>query len=223
MRIAILVLLFGLIISSTYAQDSTKKAKQKEADIVDVYVPPQRNGLSEYKLDNKNSEIRWNVNTTKGPQNGTIQLRSGRLFFKNKDLVSAIFNMDMNTVTISSLPPGVLSMQAMNFLKSKDFLDIYAHNSAILEITTSKKIATDRYQVGGYLTIKGIKRPMNFVIEGVLNENGFDGKALDIQVNREEFNIATSQASLSNDSKEQISSSVEPRFFISVFIKAIKK
>jgi hypothetical protein len=64
---------------------------------------------------------------------------------------------------------------------------------------------------------------MNFVIEGTLNENGFEGKALDIQVNREEFNIATSQASLSNDSKEQISSSVEPRFFISVFIKAIKK
>lgn len=129
----------------------------------------------------------------------------------------------MNTVIISSLPPGVLSMQAMNFLKSKDFLDVYAYSSAILEITTSKKVATNRYQVGGYLTIKGIKRPIDFVIEGVFNENGFEGKALDVQVNREEFNIATSQASLSNDSQEQISSSVEPRFFISVFIKANKK
>jgi polyisoprenoid-binding protein YceI len=114
-------------------------------------------------------------------------------------------------------------MQAMNFLKSKDFLDVYAYSSAILEITTSKKVATNRYQVGGYLTIKGIKRPIDFVIEGVFNENGFEGKALDVQVNREEFNIATSQASLSNDSQEQISSSVEPRFFISVFIKANKK
>ncbi len=219
MRIAILVLLFGLITSSSFAQDSTKKEK----DVVDVYVPPIRNGLKEYKIDTKNSEIRWNVNTTKGPQNGTIQIKSGRLFFKNSDLISAIVSMDMNTVTISSLPPGVLSNQAMNFIKSKDFLDIYAHNSAILEVTTSKKIASDKYQVGGFLTIKGIKRPMNFVLEGTLNENGFEGKALDIQVNREEFNIATSQASLSNDSKEQISSAVEPRFFISVFIKANKK
>lgn len=219
MRIAILILLFGLITSSTYAQDSTKKEK----DIVEVYVPPVRNGLSEYKLDQQNSEIRWNVNTTKGPQNGTIQLKSGRLFFKNSDLVSAIFNMDMNTVTISSLPPGIISMQAMNFLKSKDFLDIYAYNSAILEITTSKKVGVNRYQVGGYLTIKGIKRPINFVVEGELKDEGFEGKALDIQVNREEYNIATTQASLSNDSKEQISSSVEPRFFISVYIKAIKK
>lgn len=219
MRIAILILLFGLITSSTFAQDSTKKEK----DIVEVYVPPVRNGLSEYKLDQQNSEIRWNVNTTKGPQNGTIQLKSGRLFFKNSDLVSAIFNMDMNTVTISSLPPGIISMQAMNFLKSKDFLDIYAYNSAILEITTSKKVGVNRYQVGGYLTIKGIKRPINFVVEGELKDEGFEGKALDIQVNREEYNIATTQASLSNDSKEQISSSVEPRFFISVYIKAIKK
>lgn len=219
MRIAILVLFFGLIASSTYAQDSTKKEK----DIVEAYVPPTRSGLSEYKLDTKNSEIRWNVNTTKGPQNGTVQPKSGRLFFKNTDLVSGIFTLDMNTVIISSLPPGVLSMQAMNFLKSKDFLDVYAYSSAILEITTSKKVATNRYQVGGYLTIKGIKRPIDFVIEGVFNENGFEGKALDVQVNREEFNIATSQASLSNDSQEQISSSVEPRFFISVFIKANKK
>lgn len=219
MRIAILILFFGLLASSTYSQDSTKKEK----DIVEIYVPPIKTGVSEYKLDQQNSEIRWNVNTTKGPQNGTIQLRSGRLFFKNKDLVSAIFNMDMNTVTISSLPPGIISMQAMNFLKSKDFLDIYAYNSAILEINTSKKIATNRYQVSGFLTIKGIKRPINFVVEGELKEDGFEGKALDIQVNREEFNIATTQASLSNDSKEQISSSVEPRFFISVYIKAIKK
>lgn len=219
MRIAVFILFLALITGSSIAQDTTKKAK----DIVEVYVPPTKTGLSEYKLDKQNSEIRWNVNTTKGPQNGTIQLRSGRLFFKNNDLVTAIFNMDMNTVTISSLPPGVLSMQAMNFLKSKDFLDIYAHNSAILEITTSKKTAANRYQVSGFLTIKNIKRPINFFVEGELKENGFEGKALDIQVNREEFNIATSQASLSNDSKEQISSSVEPRFFISVYIKANKK
>lgn len=211
--------MFGLITSSTFAQDSTKKEK----DIVEIYVPPIRNGLTEYKLDTKTSEIRWNVNTTKGPQNGTIQLKSGRLFFKNTDLVSGIFNMDMNTVTISSLPPGVISMQAMNFLKSKDFLDVYAYSSAILEISTAKKTAANRYQVGGYLTIKGIKRPINFAVEGDFNENGFEGKALDVQVNREEFNIATSQASLSNESKEQISSSVEPRFFISVYIKANKK
>lgn len=219
MRIAILIMFLGLLASSVIAQDSTKKEK----DIVETYVPPVRNGLAEYKLDTKTSEIRWNVNTTKGPQNGTIQLKSGRLFFRNSDLVSGIFNMDMNTVTISSLPPGVISMQAMNFLKSKDFLDVYAYSSAILEIATAKKTAANRYQVGGYLTIKGIKRPINFAIEGNFSDNSFEGKALDVQINREEFNIATSQASLSNESKEQISSSVEPRFFINVNIKASKK
>lgn len=217
MRKAILTLVFGFIIGSLFAQDSTKK------DVVELYVPPARNGLSEYKLDNDKSEITWNVNTSKGPQEGTIKLKSGRMFFKNLDLVSAIFNLDMNNVTISSLPPGIISMQAMTLFKSKDFLDVYAYNSAILEITTAKKITSNQYRVGGYLTIKGIKRPINFNVDGEIKDNVFEGKAEAVQINREEFNIATSQATLSNDSKEQINNSVDKTFFINVKIIANRK
>lgn len=214
MRKAILTLVFGFTIGSLFAQDSTKK------DVVELYVPPVRNGLSEYRLDNDKSEITWNVNTSKGPQDGTIKLKSGRLFFRNLDLVTGIFNMDLNNVTISSLPPGIISMQAMTLLKSKDFLDVYAYSSAILEITTTKKISSNQYRVGGFLTIKGIKRPINFNVSGEIKDNVFEGKADAIQVNREEFNIATSQATISNDSKEQVNNAVDKTFFINVKIIA---
>lgn len=216
MHKAILTLVFVFTVGSLFAQDSSK------IDVVELYVPPIKNVLSEYRLDVDKSEIGWNVTTSKGPQDGTIRLKSGRIFFRNSDLVSGIFNMDLNTVTISSLPPGILNMHALTLLKSKDFLDIYAYSSAILEIATARKIAPGKYRVSGFLTIKGIKRPIDFNVTGIIKDNAFEGKAEAIQVDRDEFNIATSQATLGNGSDEQINSAIEKTFYINVNISATK-
>lgn len=224
MKLKLLTILTIVLLGKiSYSQDSTKTPASKEVDPVEKYVPPVKSNYEEYVLVTDKSEVRWSVSTTKGNQSGIIKLKSGRLIFQKDNLVGGMFNMDMNTVTISSMPPGIIQTQALNYLRSKDFLDIYSYNSTILEVKSAKKVNNSRYEVNGFITIKGIKKPITFNVDGEVHDGLFEGTAKDISVSRQAFNIATNTKPINAEVKESANDILDPQFTINVYIVAYKK
>ena len=214
---------FLLNITFAFAQDSTKTPAALESDPVPLYEPPIVDNIEEYEIYKDKSEVRWVIKTLRGNQGGIIQIRSGRVFLKDGKLFTAIFNIDMTTVQINSMPPGILNMQALNMIRSKDFFDIYAYQSSILEIASTKQISPTRFEAEGYLTIKGVKKPVSFNIDCETHDGIFEGTARDVPVNRDSYSIANSRVSISPDLEESVNDLLEPQFLISVYIAAQEK
>ncbi len=220
-------LLFGILFLSiqwtVQAQDTTKTPSVIEPDPVPLYEPPLVENIEEYEIYKDKSEVRWVIQTLRGNQAGIIQLRSGRVFLKDGQLFTAIFNIDMTSVQISSMPPGIISMQALNYIRSKEFFDVYAYQSSILEIVNTKKVSPTRFDAEGYLTIKGVKKPITFTIDCETHDGIFEGTARDVPVNRDSYSIANSRAALSADINESINDLLQPQFVISVYVAAQEK
>ena len=69
--------------------------------------------------------------------------------------------MDMSSIATTDLE-GDWAKKLVGHLNSADFFDVQKHNTAILDITSVKKIDGHNFTVSGNLTMKGITKPIEF-------------------------------------------------------------
>jgi polyisoprenoid-binding protein YceI len=97
--------------------------------------------------------IEWKAYKIAYERWGTIQLKSGELYFENDVLTGGNFVVDMTSIQVTSLT-GKKKASLEKHLNSDDFFGIEKFPSAEMVITNIEPMA-DGYTVTGDFTIKG--------------------------------------------------------------------
>ncbi len=180
--------------------------------------------VNEYTLDLKNSKIMWNIKTSRGGNNGELLIKSGVMLEENNLVKSATIEMDMTAIQIRSIPPGVVNMKAVTILNTESFFDVARFPTAKLEITRATKKSEKSFEVNGFLTIKGRRNPIRFMMEGGFNNGHFEGTSKNIIVNRNLYNIryVSSGGDIDKELDTKIEDAIDQSFTIDVFVVADK-
>ena len=141
-----------------------------------------------FVVDTKASSIEWVAGKVGGSHKGTIQLASGSLAFVGKSLKSGSFGIDMNTIAISDLK-GNSNQNLLNHLKSDDFFSVAKNPASTFEITKVSPAGTDRVNITGDLTIKGIKNEISFPASVKRVKNTVAAVAKGVKVDRTKYDI----------------------------------
>lgn len=180
--------------------------------------------VNAYILDLKNSKILWNIKTSRGANNGELLIKSGTFTEENKTVKSADILMDMTAIQIRSIPPGIVNMKAVTILNTESFFDVAKFPTSRLEIVRTVKKSENNFEVNGFLTIKGRRNPIRFMMEGGFVDGHFEGTSKNIIVNRGLYNIRyTSDNNNDKDFDGKVEDAIDESFTIDVFIVADKE
>lgn len=108
-----------------------------------------------------------------------------------EDLSDGVFNF---TIKTNSINTGVEMRD--NHLRSGDFFDVEKYPTLTFESKSIKKVKGQHYQLDGFITIKGIKKPISFDLNygGSLKDDGNGNERIGFQakttLNRFDFDIA---------------------------------
>ena len=141
-------------------------------------------------INTTSSNIEWVGKKVTGQHNGTVKFKDGALVFKGKKLKGGIFTVDMTSLTATDLS-GEYQGKLNGHLKSEDFFGTEKYPTAKLIF---KKIGTKTanvYTVTADLTIKGITKPVTFLmtVNGNTATTAFnvDRTKYDIRYNSKSF------------------------------------
>ncbi len=138
-------------------------------------------------VDNAKSTIEWKGAKVGGSHEGTIDLKSGKLKFKDNDLVGGTFVIDMTSITNTDLE-GEYKGKLEGHLKSDDFFGVEKYPTAKLEITSVTPQGPGKYKIEANITIKGTTKPIKFNAD-VLEADGVLTASADLTIDRSEFNV----------------------------------
>lgn len=109
------------------------------------------------------STIHWRAEKVTGFHEGNVVLKSGAIEFKKDQIVAGEFTMDMTTIDSTDLE-GEWEGKLIGHLKSDDFFSVEKHPESTLVFTSVKSKDDSNYEVVADLTIKGITKPISFVL-----------------------------------------------------------
>ena len=179
---------------------------------------------NEYVIDLKNSKILWNIKTSRGGNNGELLIKSGVMKEENNQVKSATIDMDMTAIQIRSIPPGIVNMKAVTILNTESFFDVARFPTSKLEIMRTTQKSSNTFEVNAFLTIKGRRNPIRFLMEGGFNNGHFEGSSKNIIVNRNLYNIkyVSSDGTIDKELDTKIEDAIDQSFTIDVFVVADK-
>lgn len=209
-KLALLLLIpIGLLLLSAtlYSEKSSSELIPREND---------------YFLDLKNSKILWNIKTSRGGNNGELLIKSGLVKEENNQVKSAIIDMDMTAIQIRSIPPGIVNMKAVTILNTESFFDVARFPTSKLEITRTTQKSNNTFEVNGFLTIKGRRNPIRFMMEGGFSNGHFEGSSKNIIVNRNLYNIkyVSTDGNIDKELDTKVEEAIDQSFTIDVFVVA---
>ncbi|MCK0158409.1 YceI family protein [Cellulophaga sp. F20128] len=117
----------------------------------------------EKKVNTEASSIEWKGYKVTGSHTGTLAIKEGALVFNNDKLSGGEFVVDMTTLTVTDLEGG-MKAKLEGHLKSDDFFSVEKNTSSKLVFTIDSAEGKNAYAATGNLTIKGITKPVSFVI-----------------------------------------------------------
>lgn len=151
-------------------------------------------GFSVLVIDPANSNIAWKAEKPTGTHLGTIAISGGKLNFRCKQLSGGSVTIDMNSISVTDLSsPDKQKLE--NNLKSDNFFNTEKYPQARLDIVSVNHKSEPDYHfvtVNGNLTIHGITKRVIFTAD--ITKNAIDQfiAQADIDINRRDWNIATS-------------------------------
>ncbi len=149
-----------------------------------AFTPPVEN----YKVDLNRSKIEWTGKKVTGQHTGEIKLASGELKVEKQKLTSGVFELDMNSITTTDLT-GTSATKLLGHLKSDDFFSTEGNPTSKFVITKVEHQQSDKAQITGDLTIKGITNTLTFPAS-IKQKNGvLVAIANGVKVDRTKYNI----------------------------------
>ena len=109
----------------------------------------------------KESKIVWKGSKVTGYHEGTVNLKSGFLIFKNEGLIGGEFVLDMTSIVCTDLS-GKGKAGLENHLKNADFFDVNNYPTAELIILGTEKISEQEHTIKAEITIKEITQKITF-------------------------------------------------------------
>ena len=141
-----------------------------------------------FVIDTNASSIEWVAGKVGGSHQGTIKIASGNLLFNGKNLSNGKFGIDMNTIAITDLK-GTSNQNLLNHLKNDDFFSVAKHSLSTFIITKVTPAGSDRVNITGDLTIKGVTHPLTFPATVKRNKNTVAAVAKGVKVDRTKYDI----------------------------------
>ena len=141
-------------------------------------------------INTTTSTIEWVGKKVTGQHNGIVKFKDGALVFKGKKLKGGIFTVDMTSLTATDLS-GEYQGKLNGHLKADDFFGTDKYPTAKLVFKKIGTKAANVYTVTADLTIKGITKPVTFVmtVKGNTATTAFsvDRTKYDIKYNSKSF------------------------------------
>jgi polyisoprenoid-binding protein YceI len=141
-----------------------------------------------YKIDSQKSSIEWLAKKVTGQHVGTIKLASGQLETNGKALKSGSFLIDMNTIVCTDLQ-GEYNGKLIGHLRSDDFFSVEKNPISKFVITKVTAAGTDRANITGNLTIKGITQAITFPASVKKQGDAMVAVAKNVKVDRTKYDI----------------------------------
>lgn len=155
-----------------------------------------------YELPAK-SKLSWRGETIlHAGHEGTLEFESGYVLIDGKTITRGEFNINMNSMFSLDERSGTDIESLSEHLKSDDFFSVEKFPNAyfsIASVTTTKTLG--KYEVKGFLTIKGIINPITFDANVVIAEKLVALKA-EFTFDRLLWNITYQSKNFLNDIKD---------------------
>ncbi len=134
------------------------------------------------------SSVKWTGRKVTGQHTGHVKVKKGQLEFMGQDLVGGSFVIDMTSITCTDLKDKDYNKKLVGHLKSDDFFSVEKHKEAKLKIKSVMMGKGGHYDVNGDLTIKGITKPIMFMVNLIPKGKNITAKT-QIKFNRVHYNI----------------------------------
>jgi polyisoprenoid-binding protein YceI len=141
------------------------------------------NAQQKFTADAANTKLEWLGEKVTGKHEGTINLQSGWLSWKDNKIQAGEFIIDMNSITESKN-----NEKLTGHLKSDDFFGVEKFPTAKLVLTESTSFEKGTATVKGNLSIKGVTNPVEFKAAYQKKDDGTWFFA-NIVVDRTKYNI----------------------------------
>ena len=135
-----------------------------------------------YKVDTERSTIEWTAKKVGGGHVGSVRIAEGSLIYNGKALKGGSFLMDMSTIIADHA-------RVTTHLKSEDFFSAVKNPTSKFEITKVSSAGTDRLNITGNLTIKGITHPLTFPATVKQQKDVLVAVASGIRIDRTKYDI----------------------------------
>jgi len=141
-----------------------------------------------YMADTEVSTLAWKGSKLAGPHHGTINISEGYFAFDNGKLSSGNFIIDMKTIKDLDLEDADYNAKLVGHLSSPDFFDVENNPSSAFAITNVEE-KDGKTMVKGNLTIKNIKKNIEFPATVSLNGNEVLFKSEPFTIDRTDWDI----------------------------------
>lgn len=140
-----------------------------------------------YNIDTKSSEMYWKGTKVGGMHDGYAPFESGNLVFEKGELKSGEFVVNLDKMTSKDLS-GDMAARLIGHLKSDDFFSTAKYPTTKLTFNNVKKLADNKYEVKGTLTVKNISQPVTFKAD-VKNSGDKLTGTTDLTFDRTKFDV----------------------------------
>lgn len=141
-----------------------------------------------YTVDVTKSKIEWIGRKVIGEHKGELKIASGSLNASGKTLTGGSFVMDMTSMSNTDLDAGSAG-KLLGHLKSDDFFSVEKNPTSVFEITKITAAGTDKVNVVGKLTIKGITGDISFPATVKQQGSFIVAVANGVKIDRTKFDI----------------------------------
>ncbi len=144
-------------------------------------------------LDLKKSQIEWKGKKITSSHNGTIDIASGNLEIKNKEIVGGEFVIDMNSIVCLDIENSNYNLKLVNHLKSEDFFNIEKFPTSKIVIKKVVKLKENdkkwTHNIYADLTIKGITKEIIFSSKIEVDANSIVTAYAEFTVDRSQYDV----------------------------------
>ncbi len=117
---------------------------------------------ADYVVDKAVSKVNWEGKKVTGKHNGTISFDNGVLNVSKDKISGGSIVIDMKTIVDVDLTDAEWNKKLIGHLSSDDFFSIEKFPTASLTVNKVTTVSGDDLHFAGDLTIKGIKKPVEF-------------------------------------------------------------
>ena len=206
------VLFLGLAIVS--CKKTKNETEAKDAEVVSQI----ESEAVRYSVEIDSSTVTWKGFAPTKSHNGTIKLSEGYLAFDDNKLSGGNFIIDMKTIKDLSIEDEEYNAKLEGHLKSADFFNVENNPFGVFAIT-GVETNGDKTMIKGNLTIKGIKKNIEFPASVTLNGEEASFVSELFTIDRTDFNVRYGSKKFFDNLKDKF---INDEFELSFEVKTIQ-
>jgi len=210
MKVAAILFIGLAVVSCKKAQNETDaKAAENVIEVAEA---------AKYTADAEASTVTWTGSAPTKSHNGTISISEGSLALDGGKLTGGNFIIDMNSIVNLDLEDETYNGKLIGHLKSADFFDVENNGFSAFAITGVED-NDGKTMVKGNLTIKGIKKNIEFPATVSVDGNSVSFTSEVFNIDRTEWDIKYKSGKFFEDLKDKL---INDNIELSFTVKATK-